>query len=90
MRTTRLSAWIPAGPDVQCPTFGGRVGPTAPLLATGSGGPRLRQAGNRIQLLYPIKVRRAPNGERRSLAAAVYAALKDAAHQYLNAPSVLI
>jgi len=41
-------------------------------------------------LLYRIKVHRPRKGERRSFAESDYAALLDAAHQYLKAPIVLI
>jgi hypothetical protein len=46
--------------------------------------------GSRIRLLYRIKVHRSRKGERRSFAETDYAALLDAAHQYLKAPIVLI
>jgi putative transposase len=46
--------------------------------------------GSRIRLLYRIKVHRPRKGERRSFAATDYAALLDAAHQYLQAPIVLV
>jgi len=44
----------------------------------------------RTHLLYRVKVHRGRKGERRSFAEAEYAALLDAAHQYLKAPIVLI
>jgi putative transposase len=46
--------------------------------------------GSRIRLLYRIKVHRSRKGERRSFAENDYAALLDAAHQYLKSPIVLI
>ena len=46
--------------------------------------------GNRSRLLYRIKVHRSRKGERRSFAATDYAALLDAAHQYLKAPIVVV
>jgi len=46
--------------------------------------------GHRPRLLYRIKVHRPRKGERRSFAETDYAALLDAAHQYLKAPIVLI
>jgi hypothetical protein len=41
-------------------------------------------------LLYRIKVHRSRKGERRSFAETDYAALLDAAHQYLKAPIVVV
>ncbi len=46
--------------------------------------------GDRTRLLYRINVHRSRKGERRCFAATGYAALLDAAHQYLKAPIVLI
>jgi hypothetical protein len=46
--------------------------------------------GQRPRLLYRVKVHRARKGERRSFAETDYAALLDAAHQYLEAPIVVI
>jgi len=46
--------------------------------------------GHRPRLLYRIKVHRPRKGQRRSFAETDYAALLDAAHQYLKASTVLI
>jgi putative transposase len=48
------------------------------------------KSGSRTRLLYRIKVHRSRKGERRSFAETDYAALLDAAHQYLKAPIVVI
>jgi hypothetical protein len=45
-------------------------------------GPVCVKPGDRIRLLYRIKVHRPRKGERRSFAETDYAALLDAAHQY--------
>jgi DDE superfamily endonuclease len=69
--------------------------PVIPVSGKGSG--RISVAGlfcvhpgQRTRLLYRIKIHRPRKGERRSFAETDYAALLDAAHQYLNAPIVLI
>lgn len=46
--------------------------------------------GQRPHLLYRTKIHRGRKGERRSFSESDYAALLDAAHQYLKAPIVLI
>jgi hypothetical protein len=67
------------------------------IAVSGKGSGRISVAGlvcvrpgNRIRLLYRIKVHRSRKGERRSFAETDYAALLDAAHQYLKAPIVVV
>ena len=84
LRPPRARTWAPRG--------------RTPVIAvSGSGSGRISVAGlvcvkpgRRSRLLYRVKVHRRRKGERRSFAEADYAALLDAAHQYLNAPIVLI
>ena len=69
--------------------------PVIPVSGKGSGrisvaGLVCVKPGQRTRLLYRIKIHRKRKGERRSFAETDYAALLDAAHQYLNAPIVLI
>jgi putative transposase len=75
----------------------GRRGRTPVIAVSGKGSGRISVAGlvcvkpgQRTRLLYRIKVHRARKGERRSFAETDYAALLDAAHQYLKAPIVVI
>ncbi|WP_238020140.1 transposase [Dactylosporangium sp. AC04546] len=75
----------------------GRRGRTPVIAVSGKGSGRISVAGlvcvkpgHRTHLLYRIKVHRARKGERRSFAETDYAALLDAAHQYLKAPIVVI
>lgn len=84
LRPSKARTWAPRGQT-----------PVIPVSGKGSG--RISVAGlvcvnpgNRTRLLYRIKVHRSRKGERRSFAATDYAALLDAAHQYLKAPIVLI
>lgn len=65
----------------QVTRFGGRIS-VAGLVCV--------RPGHRIRLLYRIKVHRSRKGERRSFAETDYAALLDAAHQYLKAPIVVV
>ena len=74
-----------------------RRGRTPVVEVSGKGSGRISVAGlvcvkpgHRPRLLYRIKVHRPRKGERRSFAETDYAALLDAAHQYLKAPIVLI
>ena len=75
----------------------GRRGQTPVIEVSGKGSGRISVAGlvcvkpgQRTRLFYRIKVHRARKGERRSFAETDYAALLDAAHQYLKAPIVLV
>lgn len=75
----------------------GRRGHTPVISVSGKGSGRLSVAGlfcvrpgQRPRLLYRVKIHRPRKGERRSFAETDYAALLDAAHQYLKAPIVLI
>lgn len=72
-------------------------GKTPVIAVSGKGSGRISVAGlvcvrpgHRSRLLYRIKIHRNRKGERRSFAETDYAALLDAAHQYLKAPIVLI
>ena len=74
-----------------------RRGRTPVVEVSGKGSGRISVAGlvcvkpgHRPRLLYRIKVHRPRKGQRRSFAETDYAALLDAAHQYLKAPIVLI
>ena len=74
-----------------------RRGRTPVVEVSGKGSGRISVAGlvcikpgHRPRLLYRIKVHRPRKGERRSFAETDYAALLDAAHQYLKASTVLI
>ena len=74
-----------------------RRGRTPVVEVSGKGSGRISVAGlvcvkpgHRPRLLYRIKVHRPRKGERRSFAETDYAALLDAARQYLKAPIVLI
>lgn len=69
--------------------------PVIPVSGKGSGrisvaGLFCVRPGQRPHLLYRVKIHRPRKGERRSFAETDYAALLDAAHQYLKAPIVLI
>ncbi|QUH03983.1 transposase [Saccharopolyspora erythraea] len=69
--------------------------PVIPVSGKGSGrisvaGLFCVRPGQRTRLLYRIKIHRPRKGERRSFAETDYAALLDAAHQYLKAPIVLV
>ena len=84
LRPPKARTWAPRGNT-----------PVIPVSGKGSGrisvaGLVCIRPGHRIRLLYRIKVHRRRKGERRSFAETDYAALLDAAHQYLNAPIVLI
>jgi hypothetical protein len=72
-------------------------GQTPVIAVSGKGSGRISVAGlfcarpgERTHLLYRVKIHRSRKGERRSFAETDYAALLDAAHQYLKAPIVLI
>jgi len=72
-------------------------GQTPVIAVSGKGSGRISVAGlfcvrpgQRPRLLYRVKIHRCRKGERRSFAETDYAALLDAAHQYLKAPIVLI
>ena len=74
-----------------------RRGRTPVVEVSGKGSGRISVAGlvcvkpgHRPRLLYRIKVHRPRKGQRRSFAETDYAALLDAAHQYLKASTVLI
>jgi len=69
--------------------------PVIPVSGKGSGrisvaGLVCVRSGHRPRLLFRIKVHRQRKGERRSFAETDYIALLDAAHQYLNAPIVVV
>lgn len=69
--------------------------PVVPVSGKGSGrisvaGLVCVKPGQRTRLLYRIKIHRRRKGERASFAETDYAALLEAAHQYLKAPIVLI
>lgn len=75
----------------------GRRGQTPVIPVSGKGSGRISVAGlfcvkpgQRTRLLYRAKIHRNRKGERRSFAETDYIALLDAAHQYLQAPIVLI
>ncbi len=88
LRPPKARTWAPRGQT-----------PVIPVSGKGSG--RISIAGlfcvhpdsnsaERIHLLYRIKIHRKRKGERNSFAETDYAALLDAAHQYLKAPLVVI
>jgi hypothetical protein len=87
LRPPKARTWAPRGHT-----------PVIPVSGKGSG--RISVAGlfcvhpgrrpQRPHLLYRIKIHRPRKGERRSFAETDYAALLDAAHNYLKAPIVLI
>jgi hypothetical protein len=84
LRPPKARTWAPRGRT-----------PVIPVCGKGSGrisvaGLVCVRPGSRIRLLYRIKVHRPRKGARRSFAETDYAALLDAAHQYLQAPIVLI
>lgn len=87
LRPPKARTWAPRGHTPVIPVSGkgsGRLS-VAGLLCVRPG-----QQPTRPRLLYRIKVHRARKGERRSFAESDYIRLLDAAHQYLNAPIVLI
>ena len=74
-----------------------RRGHTPEIAVSGKGSGRISIAGlvcvkpgQRSRLIYRTLIHRGRKGERRSFAETDYAALLDAAHQYLNAPIVVI
>lgn len=88
LRPSKARTWAPRGQT-----------PVIPVTGKGSG--RISVAGlfcvhpdlnttERTHLLYRIKIHRKRKGERNSFAETDYAALLDAAHQYLKAPLVVI
>ncbi len=88
LRPPKARTWAPRGQT-----------PVIPVSGKGSG--RISVAGlfcihpdtnskERTRLLYRIKIHRKRKGERNSFAETDYAALLDAAHQYLKAPIVVI
>jgi hypothetical protein len=84
LRPPKARTWAPRGQT-----------PVIPVSGKGSG--RISVAGlfcvhpsERTHLLYRIKIHRKRKGERNSFAETDYAALLDAAHQYLKAPIVVI
>jgi DDE superfamily endonuclease len=84
LRPPKARTWAPRGHT-----------PVIPVSGKGSGrisiaGLFCVRPGQRAHLLYRAKVHRARKGERRSFAETDYAALLDAAHQYLKAEIVLI
>jgi transposase len=84
LRPPKARTWAPRGRTPVIPVSGkgsGRIS-VAGLVCV--------KPGDRSRLLYRIKVHRSRKGERRSFAATDYAALLDAAHQYLNAPIVVV
>jgi len=84
LRPPKARTWAPRGRTPVIPVSGkgsGRIS-VAGLVCV--------KPGNRSRLLYRIKVHRSRKGERRSFAATDYAALLDAAHQYLKAPIVVV
>ena len=84
IRPPKARTWAPRGKTPVIPVSGkgsGRISVAGLVCA---------KPGNRIRLLYRIKVHRSRKGERRSFAETDYAALLDAAHQYLKAEIVLI
>jgi transposase len=84
LRPPKARTWAPRGQTPVIPVSGkgsGRIS-VAGLVCV--------KPGQRTRLLYRIKIHRKRKGERRSFAETDYAALLDAAHQYLKAPIVLI
>ena len=84
LRPPKARTWAPRGHTPVIPVSGkgsGRIS-VAGLVCV--------KPGSRTRLLYRIKVHRSRKGERRSFAETDYAALLDAAHQYLKAPIVVI
>ena len=84
LRPPKARTWAPRGKTPVIPVSGkgsGRIS-VAGLVCV--------RPGDRSRLLYRIKVHRSRKGERRSFAATDYAALLDAAHQYLKAPIVVV
>lgn len=84
LRPPKARTWAPRGHT-----------PVIPVSGKGSGrisvaGLFCVRPGKRPHLLYRVKVHRARKGERRSFAETDYAALLDAAHQYLKAPIVVV
>ncbi|WP_285487343.1 IS630 family transposase [Amycolatopsis taiwanensis] len=84
LRPPKARTWAPRGTT-----------PVIPVSGKGSGrisvaGLCCLRSGQRPHLLYRAKIHRGRKGERRSFAETDYAALLDAAHQYLKAPIVLI
>ncbi|WP_245617448.1 transposase [Amycolatopsis taiwanensis] len=84
LRPPKARTWAPRGNT-----------PVIPVSGKGSGrisvaGLCCVRSGQRPHLLYRAKIHRGRKGERRSFAETDYAALIDAAHQYLKAPIVLI
>jgi hypothetical protein len=84
LRPSKARTWAPRGQT-----------PVIPVSGKGSG--RISVAGllcvhpsERTHLLYRIKIHRKRKGERNSFAETDYAALLDAAHQYLKADLVVI
>jgi hypothetical protein len=84
LRPSKARTWAPRGRT-----------PVIPVSGKGSG--RISVAGlfcvhpsERTHLLYRLKIHRKRKGERNSFAETDYAALLDAAHQYLKAPIVVI
>jgi DDE superfamily endonuclease len=84
LRPPKARTWAPRGQT-----------PVIPVSGKGSG--RISVAGlfcvhpsERTHLLYRIKIHRKRKGERNSFAETDYAALLDAAHQYLKADLVVI
>ncbi len=84
LRPPKARTWAPRGRT-----------PVIPVSGRGSGrisvaGLFCVRPGRRPHLLYRVKVHRARKGGRRSFAETDYAALLDAAHQYLKAEIVVI
>ncbi|WP_083751712.1 transposase [Saccharothrix sp. ALI-22-I] len=84
LRPPKARTWAPRGQT-----------PVIPVSGKGSGrisvaGLFCVRPGRRPHLLYRVKVHRARKGERRSFTETDYAALLDAAHQYLKAEILVI
>lgn len=79
LRPPKARTWALRGHTPVIPVSGKRSGriPVAGLFCV--------RPGQRPHLLYRVKIHRPRKGERRSFAETDYAALLDAAHQYLNA-----
>ncbi|MCC8243062.1 IS630 family transposase [Saccharothrix luteola] len=88
LRPPKARTWAPRGQTPVIRVSGrasGRIS-VAGLFCVRPGA----EPGRRPHLLYRVKVHRARKGERRSFAETDYAALLDAAHQYLHAEIVVI
>lgn len=88
LRPSKARTWAPRGQTPVIPVSGkgsGRIS-VAGLFCVHPD----NSAGERTRLLYRIKIHRKRKGERNSFAEIDYAALLDAAHQYLKADLVVI